>query len=370
MATITPVLTYKPVPTRDYSGSPEFMVNVPIYKVVVVKDTRTKRPSPLDVTYMSITRSMESAEKLGTKANGPYGPIRRFLAYSSRESSSANTDAANQKNSVIAQARSRLANPTWNAANDLGELGQTGKMVANRLGKPLAVLAALSSRDAVTAARIAGANISTSAAKRINRLPASKRAASFHLEVQYGWLPLMSSVYDALEFFRGKVATTGMRVTASAGKRHRAAYKAFAPASGPLGFDNMASYANMSGSVYSPTIRTLSELGLLNPASLAWELTPFSFVVDWFTCIGDVIMGLTAGLGLKKVRSYTISERRSNVESRTIGLGLAGWFHYYSVQTIYRRDATFTFPELNTAPVTVSFRQAINSAALIRQRLR
>lgn len=42
---------------------------------------------------------------------------------------------------------------------------------------------------------------------------------------------------------------------------------------------------------------TLSNLGITNPASIVWELTPFSFVVDWFLPLGDYINAWDATLG-------------------------------------------------------------------------
>jgi hypothetical protein len=45
-------------------------------------------------------------------------------------------------------------------------------------------------------------------------------------------------------------------------------------------------------------LRTLNQLGLLNPASLVWELVPWSFVVDWFCPIGPVLNAMTAPAGL------------------------------------------------------------------------
>lgn len=60
---------------------------------------------------------------------------------------------------------------------------------------------------------------------------------------------------------------------------------------------------------YSVT-RTLNQLGLLNPASLVWELVPFSFVVDWVLPIGPVLSALTAPAGLDFVDG-SISRRVS-----------------------------------------------------------
>ena len=44
--------------------------------------------------------------------------------------------------------------------------------------------------------------------------------------------------------------------------------------------------------------RAFNQLGLLNPVSLAWELVPWSFVVDWVLPIGSVLSALSAPAGL------------------------------------------------------------------------
>jgi hypothetical protein len=54
-----------------------------------------------------------------------------------------------------------------------------------------------------------------------------------------------------------------------------------------------------SGRLSNPSLAQLNGTGLLNPALLYWELMPYSFVVDWFIPVGDVLASLTAGLGLE-----------------------------------------------------------------------
>lgn len=44
--------------------------------------------------------------------------------------------------------------------------------------------------------------------------------------------------------------------------------------------------------------RTLNQFGLLNPFGLAWDLVPYSFVVDWFLPFGPVLYALSAPAGL------------------------------------------------------------------------
>jgi len=44
--------------------------------------------------------------------------------------------------------------------------------------------------------------------------------------------------------------------------------------------------------------KRLDEFGLLDPAQIAWEVTPWSFVVDWLIPVGDWIESLTQTVGL------------------------------------------------------------------------
>jgi len=48
-----------------------------------------------------------------------------------------------------------------------------------------------------------------------------------------------------------------------------------------------------------------NRVGLINPASIAWEVLPFSFVVDWFTGLGNAIDGFTDLAGLSYDHTYT-----------------------------------------------------------------
>lgn len=43
----------------------------------------------------------------------------------------------------------------------------------------------------------------------------------------------------------------------------------------------------------------LSQFGLIDPRQIAWEVTPWSFVVDWVIPVGDWIMSQTADVGLQ-----------------------------------------------------------------------
>lgn len=57
--------------------------------------------------------------------------------------------------------------------------------------------------------------------------------------------------------------------------------------------------AGIKAHVTNDTLAQLGSHGLLNPAALAWELFPVSFVIDWFVPIGDFLGGLSTHFGME-----------------------------------------------------------------------
>lgn len=60
--------------------------------------------------------------------------------------------------------------------------------------------------------------------------------------------------------------------------------------------------AKITFEVDNPLLYKLSTVGLTNPLTVAWELIPFSFVVDWFIPIGDFIGSIVPPQGVTKVQ--------------------------------------------------------------------
>jgi hypothetical protein len=56
-------------------------------------------------------------------------------------------------------------------------------------------------------------------------------------------------------------------------------------------------YVRLDYKMDNPLLAQAANLGLTNPAALAWELVPFSFVADWFVPVGDYLNCLDAALG-------------------------------------------------------------------------
>lgn len=156
-------------------------------------------------------------------------------------------------------------------------------------------------------------------AAEIRRNGITKTGAKKYLEYVYGWKPLVSDIYGIIDMMKDgsgrpfllsgtgssnfarevppvtkeDISFRSTTVTGPSSERARVRCKVWGRID-----------PNTQG------LRALNQLGLLNPVALAWELVPWSFVVDWFVPIGPVLQALTAPAGLIFV-SGTTSVRTS-----------------------------------------------------------
>lgn len=146
--------------------------------------------------------------------------------------------------------------------------------------------------------------------------PRSKQASGQWLELQYGWKPLVSDVYTMLNFntpIRNSIFGVGkMNETLSYDKSLYGIGK----------FKINASYRSIvkygaDVHVSDPALAFSQRSGLLNPAIVAWELMPFSFVIDWALPIGDYLDNLTATIGLAFTNTYRSHQAIIEVNARS-----------------------------------------------------
>lgn len=60
-----------------------------------------------------------------------------------------------------------------------------------------------------------------------------------------------------------------------------------------------------------PELALAAQLGLTNPLLLAWEVIPYSFVMDWFINIGDYLANIDALQGIARISACRITKRTS-----------------------------------------------------------
>ena len=273
--------------------------------------------------------------------------------------------------------RNKLNRRLWDAPIDLGvalsEYRETANLVAGSMAKAAKWYKDIRKHPFATARRTldqlkAGSNVPT----------AAKAAANAWLGYSYAVKPLMQDCYGAV-----KALTDGIGADIPV---HviRVSYKESLTASNdavfsPMNRNTVAVKGDVKGSgrmifyVDNPFTYTLDQLGVLNPLSLTWELIPFSFVVDWFLPIGNMLRGVRPPAGAKFAKAYTYVkaevtwERSSVITTETPGWNTKG-FGKLSNKT---RKVMSQFPrfEYVRPDLSLSYNQLASGMSLLIQLL-
>lgn len=212
-----------------------------------------------------------------------YGvPFNYYL--NSSNGSTLPTFSSNDRNEMLAKLLERVKGHSFNMAVNLAQTGQVADMVVSNLGKLGRSVMALKHGDFATAARQLGASPKPSRLK-------STDISGRWLELQYGWLPTLSDTFEACKAFeaisngpsksrfsvkRSQTGTQTINGTTSAEKQR-------------LGQKRTLTYTLE----LAEELSFARQLGLTDPLSVAWELIPYSFVVDWFVPIGTYLSNLS-----------------------------------------------------------------------------
>lgn len=200
--------------------------------------------------------------------------------------------------------RGKIKSQRVNLMQALGERKQTAQLITDlavdlvRVGKSLA-------RTGGAEVLVTASDAILGRSRRKTRIPwskSSKRAAQRWNQYQYGIRPLMSDIYGS---------ASAVAIQARRGLFHYDVKR-------KVVVDHRASFGGTTGENVT-TVRTykqrtrwkydlgpvpeLSSLGLLNPAALVWELTPWSHVADWVLNMGVFLNGLDALAGTHSVNA-------------------------------------------------------------------
>jgi hypothetical protein len=124
------------------------------------------------------------------------------------------------------------------------------------------------------------------------------------LEYSYGWKPLVEDIYRAVNVMQQPFPHKVIRGKA------QGRFETVVPTHNNYAWTDttykwhLRLLLQLKVSVSSWFAWKANELGLTNPLSVAWEVVPFSFVVDWFLPIGKYLQSLTDFVGLNQEESF------------------------------------------------------------------
>lgn len=198
-----------------------------------------------------------------------------------------------------------------------------------------------------------------------------KEASSLWLEYWFGWSPTLSDIQNALKIWDSPypdatfVASSTMPVRVVPYKGI-SSYSAFSSVISGRYVVRLQCKVRVS----NPNLYRANQLGLVNPAAVAWELVPFSFLLDWFVNVGEVISGYTSELGLQITEKQVVRFFRGDVEASYMGsldnpMHLHGFKSKCKLAYMNRELGNFPTPNLTYTAPRISWTRGLTAISLL-----
>lgn len=296
---------------------------------------------------------------------------------------------------VLAQAeayeslRSSITDTASLAAN-LAEKKQSVDMIAKRFSQLASFAMALKRFDFLGAAKVLGLRVNKEKSRwvrigkdRVYRLRVGKRDLNLiphiksfgnnFLEYHFGWEPLIKDVYTSVEIvhepvFKGALKRVKGRKTII-GPGIKAPFWQSPNTIVPV--DRYESRVMLSAeiSVTNTNLFNLQRLGLLNPASVAWEVVPFSFLADWVANVGNVLRSYTDWVGLSVRNAFSSHLAKCERQIWHYDVGPNGSSRYVTARAetvTFRRTIGIATPSLTFKEVKLpSVTRGLTAASLL-----
>jgi len=217
-----------------------------------------------------------------------------------------------------------------------------------------------------------------------------KAVADSWLEYSFGWKPLLMDIQDAYKAYL-EIANEKKYIPFKGTYRASSKVPRYYIGRNPAGHANIDMYASVvnnvsvaySGSAYvKPGISTPNvSLGTTLPDFIpaAWELAPWSFLIDYFTNVGDVLDSwasaqlfsfsyVSSTSRLETIVTQENIATHNEIPSQSSGGVFRGVAKGYGKKVTRRSDMSLPIPELQTR-VQLSSSRGLNIAALFQGKL-
>lgn len=306
--------------------------------------------------------------------NGHSGSVHRAL----------NACPARLEQAALVKARLKIKDQQFNAGQALAERKLTADLVSSNLGKIARAAAALRRGRLRQAAAALGIS---------RKLYKDADFMANWLELQYGWKPLLSDIHGAVTTLSDlETARAGLAcITVTATTRDAADFNRSVSQSSGVGpwiyswleREEYRCKVSLTFTKSNPTLASAAQLGFTNPLALAWELLPFSFVVDWALPIGDYFSQLDASLGwtfntgtlskTTRCRRFGISFDMPNPSAQILenyGRASSNGRAFIFSRSVYQSEPVAIVPQMKAFDKFASYTHVENAIALLAQAFR
>jgi hypothetical protein len=145
----------------------------------------------------------------------------------------------------------------------------------------------------------------TGRVKRRSRWTRPRDASNLWLEYHFGWSPLLSDIYNGIRIIESPFEQPRtIRGTDTRPFEMEAPKSDFIPHFS-VGKVRVSMRLQADYVISNPNLYRATQLGLTNPIATAWELVPFSFLVDWFIPIGNFLNSYSDFYGVTFSNAFT-----------------------------------------------------------------
>lgn len=282
-----------------------------------IKGWRQARP------YNLVTSFREQEATFTRMDNATYGPGRY----------------ADRAFAVLSDGDSRIQNITYSkfinklhgAQSDIGilfgELKSSREMINKRAEQLWRMAVALKRRDFVKASKEAGLIVDSSKAK-FRPKKSAQDMSSLWLEYSWGWSPMIEDIYKSLKvlvetdfdtrYLRAGTSQNDNVVTQLTQVKTSYIY---AGCLNTFDWDESMSTrlrctTGATVSVSNPNLALANRLGVINPAGVVWAVQPFSFIVDKYINIGQMLNSFSDLYGFHISNAWTAWSCKGTFDER------------------------------------------------------
>jgi hypothetical protein len=204
------------------------------------------------------------------------------------------------------------------------------------------------------------------------------------LQFVYGWKPVYESVGELVKTFQ-RPQKTWFAISATASSRDRGTKVITNPLG--AGIDGKMDYSVSKRcklvcrfALAGDTIEDIAQISSLNPVSVAWELVPYSFVVDWFYDVGGFVRNLENamlysssfldGYSVETVLNegtLYVQGLKANPGSYTDSIAVTGSYRYVNKKRLILGSSPL--PRAPSLKTDLGSTRLLNAAALLSQLL-